>query len=271
MDFNTLARTVVEVITPGTIPTSEVPVNTEEAEGKRGRAANPQIAKLVAQGIPYWKARAMVNRGLAGDETPSAAPVTPDATIQTSPELVPPTPDSSVTPGAAVPLDFDAATTSHEGMKTQAAVDEYMEAHPEATVDDVVKHLIELNSGPNEIKFVYITSPSKVKEMMASSKEVSTGVDGELEEPTPADIDAEKKAKFDRLRAFMKLPRAERDRYLANAKKLKKELTPGVEKDEEEDKEDDDDEDEEVKKYVRAMKDDDEDEEEVDASRLEDT
>jgi hypothetical protein len=59
MNFNQLAHVISENIT-STI------VASEEMEGARGRAANPEIEKLVSQGLPYWKARAMVRKGLTG-------------------------------------------------------------------------------------------------------------------------------------------------------------------------------------------------------------
>lgn len=194
MNFNQLANTIVtENITP-TI------VASEEMEGKRGRAANPEIEKLVAQGLPYWKARALVKKGLAS--TTAAAP----ATAETEPEEEP-TGDVSV-------------------QKTQAAIDDFVSGNPTATIEDVVAHLKGLNAGPLAVKFPYITNVKQVSKMLATA----TG-DKETEEEPAFDPDAEKKAKFAKLRAFMMMPKAKRDEYLARKAKIAK--AKRVDKDEE--------------------------------------
>ena len=195
MNFNQLANAIVtENITP-TI------VASEETEGKRGRAANPEIEKLVAQGMPYWKARALVKKGLG-----STAAVAP-ASTETEPEEEP-TGDVSV-------------------QKTQAAVDDYVAGNPAATIEDVVAHLKGLNAGPLAVKFPYITNVKQVGKMLATS----TG-DKETEEEPAFDPDAEKKAKFAKLRAFMMMPKAKRDEYLARKAKIAK--GKKVDKDEDE-------------------------------------
>lgn len=194
MNFNQLANTIVtENITP-TI------VASEEMEGKRGRAANPEIEKLVAQGLPYWKARALVKKGLA-----STAAVAP-ATTETEPEEEP-IGDVSV-------------------QKTQAAIDDFVSGNPTATIEDVVAHLKGLNAGPLAVKFPYITNVKQVSKMLATA----TG-DKETEEEPAFDPDAEKKAKFAKLRAFMMMPKAKRDEYLARKAKIAK--AKRVDKDEE--------------------------------------
>ena len=186
MNFNQLANTIVtENITP-TI------VASEEMEGKRGRAANPEIEKLVAQGMPYWKARALVKKGLAG----SAAPV---AIAKNEPSEEP-------------EVTGDVST-----QKTQAAIDDFVSGSPNATVDDVVAHLKGLNAGPLAVKFPYITNPKQVSKMLA----VATG-GGEVEQEPAFDPDAEKKAKFAKLRAFMMMPKAKRDEFLARKAKIAK-------------------------------------------------
>lgn len=200
MNFNQLANAIVtENITP-TI------VASEEMEGKRGRAANPEIEKLVAQGMPYWKARALVKKGLAG----AAASV---ADIKKEPTIDEPAGGVSV-------------------QKTQAAIDDYVTSTPNASVDDVVAHLKGLNAGPLAVKYPYITNPKEVGKMLA----VATG--GSVEEPEePAfDPDAEKKAKFAKLRAFMMMPKSKRDEYLARRAKVAK--AKRVDKDEDEGEED---------------------------------
>lgn len=194
MNFNQLANTIVtENITP-TI------VASEEMEGKRGRAANPEIEKLVAQGLPYWKARALVKKGLA-----STAAVTP-ATTETEPE--------------------EELTGDVSVQKTQAAIDDFVSGNPTATIEDVVAHLKGLNAGPLAVKFPYITNVKQVSKMLATA----TG-DKETEEEPAFDPDAEKKAKFAKLRAFMMMPKAKRDEYLARKAKIAK--AKRVDKDEE--------------------------------------
>lgn len=188
MKFNQLANTIAENITP-TI------VASEEMEGKRGRAGNPEIEKLVAQGMPYWKARALVKKGMSGAAVSTPATSTADVDV---PSVEPELGDASA-------------------QKTQAAVDDYVSGNPGATLDDVVAHLKGLNSGPLAVKFPYITNPSRVNKMLA----VATG-GGETEEEPAFDPEAEKKAKFAKLRAFMMMPKAKRDAYLARKAKVAK-------------------------------------------------
>jgi hypothetical protein len=162
-------------------------------EGKRGRAPNPEIEKLVAQGMPYWKARALIKKGMSGAALPAAA-----APVADVPSAEPELGDASA-------------------QKTQAAIDDYVSGNPGATLDDVVAHLKGLNSGPLAVKFPYITNPSRVNKMLA----VATG-GGETEEEPAFDPEAEKKAKFAKLRAFMIMPKAKRDAYLARKAKVAK-------------------------------------------------
>ena len=194
MNFNQLANTIVtENITP-TI------VASEEMEGKRGRAANPEIEKLVAQGLPYWKARALVKKGLVG--SPSAAAAIGGSDVEKS----------------DVTGDEESETSDVSTQKTQAAIDDFVAGNPTATIEDVVAHLKGLNAGPLAVKFPYITNVSKVGKMLATS----TG-SAETDEEEPAfDPDAEKKAKFAKLRAFMMMPKAKRDEYLARKAKIAK-------------------------------------------------
>ena len=58
MNFNKLANIIAE---------NNDPIMAKDVmpEGARGRAGNPEIAKLIAQGMPYWKARAMVKKGMS--------------------------------------------------------------------------------------------------------------------------------------------------------------------------------------------------------------
>lgn len=201
MNFNQLANTIVtENITP-TI------VASEEMEGKRGRAANPEIEKLVAQGIPYWKARALVKKGLTGAAAATAAPDIEKSDVADSEETE----------------TKDAST-----LKTQAAIDDYVAGNPTATIEDVVAHLKRLNDSPLAVKFPYIVNTSKVGKMLATS----TGSTETGDEESAFDPDAEKKAKFAKLRAFMMMPKAKRDEYLARKAKIAK--GKKVDKDEDE-------------------------------------
>lgn len=200
MNFNQLANAIVtENITP-TI------VASEEMEGKRGRAANPEIEKLVAQGLPYWKARALVKKGLTGSVASTAA--------------------------KDEPVEEPAVTGDVSAQKTQAAIDDFVSGTPNATVDDVVTHLKGLNAGPLAVKFPYITNPKQVGKMLA----IATGDSTEEPEELAFDPEAEKKAKFAKLRAFMMMPKAKRDEYLARKTKVAK--AKRVDKDEDEGEED---------------------------------
>jgi hypothetical protein len=108
MNFNKLANIIAEDIDPS-IP------NDIETEGARGRAGNPEIAKLIAQGMPYWKARAMVKKGMSSGA--SDAPVSTDKKD-----------------------DMDVAKSASE-LKTQAAIESFLSTNPDASVSDVVDHL----------------------------------------------------------------------------------------------------------------------------------
>jgi hypothetical protein len=218
MNFNQLANVISENIT-STI------VASEEMEGARGRAANPEIEKLVSQGLPYWKARAMVRKGLTG--------AAEDKPVITS-----------------IKSKSDMGGSSAQKAKTQSAVDDYVRANPDATLDNVVDHLKALNAGPLGIKTSYLTTPKDVADMLSIAK-------GEEPEEAEFDPEAEKKAKFERLRMFLKMSRKERDKFLARKSKD----TPVKDTDEE-------DEEEEVDPYVRSylsgMKKDKEDFDEID-------
>lgn len=206
MNFDKLANIISENITPTVVA-------SEEMEGARGRAPNPEIEKLVAQGMPYWKARAMVKKGLAG---------------------------APATPAAAAPVSSKGLTAA--SAKTQAAVDDFVSANPEASVDDVIEHLKNLNAGPLAIKTAYVVDPKEVVKMVAVSKGEEPAA-----EPT-FDPESEKKAKFERLRKFMSMPRAEREKFLAARKKA------AVVEPEEPDEEEEEEEDSYVKYYLDQMK-----------------
>ncbi len=214
MNFNKLANTIAENIDPS--------IANEETEGARGRAGNPEIAKLIAQGMPYWKARAMVKKGMSSGA--SDAPISTDKKD-----------------------DMDVAKSASE-LKTQAAIESFLSTNPDASVSDVVDHLKSLNDQGIDIKTSYITNASKIDKMVSGVK--SMDVDsGSIDEPSLSDLDSEKKNKFDKLRKFMSMSRSDRDAFLARKGKP----LPEIEKDEEED-EDDDEVDPYVKHYLSGMK-----------------
>jgi hypothetical protein len=210
MNFNKLANTIAENIDPS--------IANEETEGARGRAGNPEIAKLIAQGMPYWKARAMVKKGMSSGA--SDAPISTDKKD-----------------------DMDVAKSASE-LKTQAAIESFLSTNPDASVSDVVDHLKSLNDQGIDIKTSYITNASKIDKMVSSVK--SMDVDsGSIDEPSLSDLDSEKKNKFDKLRKFMSMSRSDRDAFLARKGKP----LPEIEKDEEEDEVDP-----YVKHYLSGMK-----------------
>ena len=215
MNFNKLANIIAEDNDP-------IMANDIMPEGARGRAGNPEIAKLIAQGMPYWKARAMVKKGMSSGA--SDAPMS-----------------------ASKKDDMDVAKSASE-LKTQAAIESFLSTNPDASVSDVVDHLKSLNDQGIDIKTSYITNASKIDKMVSSVK--SMDVDsGSIDEPSLSDLDSEKKDKFDKLRKFMSMSRSERDAFLARKGKP----LPEIEKDEEED-EDDDAVDPYVKHYLSGMK-----------------
>lgn len=207
MNFNQLANIISESIT-STI------VASEEMEGARGRAANPEIEKLVSQGLPYWKARAMVRKGLKGD--------TEGKPVITS-----------------IKFKDTGSGSATEKAKTQSAVDDYVSVNPDATLDNVIDHLKALNAGPLAIKNAYIVNPKDVDSMLSIAK-------GDEPEDIEIDFDpvSQKKATFEKLRKFLKMSRGEREKMLALARKDKGNTSKDVDEE--------DDEDEEVDPYVRS-------------------
>lgn len=218
MNFNTLAQTVNEnIIASNTLA-------SEEMEGKRGRAGNPEIEKLVAQGMPYWKARAMVRKGMSGDAPVAAAPVT------------------------SVPV------VSKGDAKTQAAIDDFIAGNPEASTEDVIQHLDSLNAGPVGIKVGYSTDPEAVARMISIAKGEDVPVTPD--EPEVTDIKSADDDEVDRLtNLFMKLyamPKDQRGEYMLKVKSAK--AKKAVE-DELADEEDDEEEvDPYVSQYLKGMK-----------------
>lgn len=141
MNFNKLANTLIENADPSIANDADV----VSAEGARGRSPNPEIAKLMAQGMPYWKARAMTRKGIT-----SLA-----ATVDS------PTMDATST---------DDIDNSASAQKTQVAIDDFISGNPEATPEEIINHLKALNSGPLTLKTGYITSPEEVMNMIGVAK-----------------------------------------------------------------------------------------------------
>lgn len=150
----------------------------------------------------------------------------------------------------ADPVDTDGSVTGPVGRgvaKTQAAIDDFISANPAASPEDVVAHLKSLNSGPVGIKTGYVTNPSDVMKMISIAKG-EEGISVPME-PSVADIDSEKKAKFAKLRKFMMMPRAQRDAYLNRKSKTDDVVGKDLGSDEEEIEIDP-----HVSHYVSAMK-----------------
>ena len=146
-------------------------------------------------------------------------------------------------------------------LKTQAAIESFMSEHPDASVSDIVDHLKGLNDQGISLKTSYVTNAEEIDRMVTKLKEMEASEKPlDLADPSGSDIDAEKKAKFARLRKCMSMSRGERDAYLASKGKFSSE--------DEKDKEDSEDEEEEtdpyVKSYLKGMKRDDEEEPEFD-------
>lgn len=213
-------------------------------EGRRGRAPNPEIEKLVKQGLPYWKARAMVRKGMAS----GAAPVEPVAPSDVEGDV-----ESEVLP----------ARTRGDA-KTQAAIDDFIAGNPDATVEDVINHLNELEGGPVGIRIGYNTDPEAVKKMVDIAK---GGEDvASAAEPAPEDIGADDDEVERLTNLAMKLlamPKDQRAEFMKSQKSAPRKKTsaaaivPDVPEDEDEGDVDPD-----VQEYVKGMRGVDDEEEE---------
>jgi len=202
-------------------------------EGARGRAPNPEIAKLIAQGMPYWKARAMTKKGLTGAANDLAAAV------------------DGLEPDTAPSGGID---NSASAQKTQVAVDDFISSNPEATPEEVVNHLEALNSGPLTLKTGYVTSPKEVMNMIGIAK--GSG---------PVDVDADfqpdsKELAKQKAYANIAAAMARRGMKTGNAEEVLGKLTKDKVKLKTKSSKEDDDEDGEgevdphVSHYVGAMK-----------------
>lgn len=238
MSFNNLANTILEGLAP---------LTTEETEGRKPNpdfqawksSQSPEFISSLKNPYTHWYLK-VKGKG-AGD-----APV-PSATVAPAPK----------TPA----MSGDEATVEY--IKTADAVSDFLSGNPGASVEEVVAHLRELNDAPVDLKWVYITHPDKVAKMMSTSSEEAPVSPSE---PAAADIDAEKAAKLARLRKFMSMPRAERDKYLAQTKKSAFVDDEEVDKDPEEEE----DEDPYVRHYVKKMRGEDDDDDEPEDSKIND-
>ena len=230
MNFNKLANTLIENIDPSI-------ANDATNEEYEGRAPNPEFQKWKAEnpGVPTYKFFKMQrDKKLGGDvETSTKEPIETD----------------------------EVGSMSASELKTQAAIESFMSEHPDASVSDIVDHLKGLNDQGISLKTSYVTNAEEIDRMVTKLKEMEASEKPlDLADPSGSDIDAEKKAKFARLRKFMSMSRGERDAYLASKGKFSSE--------DEKDKEDSEDEEEEtdpyVKSYLKGMKRDDEEEPEFD-------
>jgi len=128
---------------------------------------NPEIEKLVAQGMPYWKARQMVNKGGA----PKAATPT-------------------------VPSTEPAGTKYKElpdTLRTKDAVATYLQHNPEASEDEIIAGIASQDSEETPLNL----DPEVVKSAIA---DVRGGGDVEAEPDPEALRKQELAAKYDRVR-----------------------------------------------------------------------
>ena len=227
MNFNKLANTLIE----NNDPTMANGADAVSAEGARGRAPNPEIAKLIAQGMPYWKARAMTKKGLVGSIPVAAAD---------SPAM-----DNTPT---------DSIDNSASAQKTQVAIDDFISGNPESTPEEIINHLKALNSGPLTLKTGYITSPKEVMNMIGVAKGLgATDIDTDFQ---PDSKELSKQNAYANIAAAMArrgMKTGNAEEVLGKLAKNKSKLTAKAPK--EDDEEDDEGEiDPHVSHYVSTMK-----------------
>jgi len=230
MNFNKLANTLVENIDPSI-------ANDATNEEYEGRAPNPEFQKWKAEnpGVPTYKFFKMQRaKKLGGDvEASTKEPIETD----------------------------EVGSMSASELKTQAAIESFMSGHPDASVSDLVDHLKGLNDQGITLKTSYITDAEEINKMVLGIKEMEASEKPQdMADPSGSDIDAEKKAKFARLRKFMSMNRGDRDAYLARKGKSSSE----DEEDEEDEENGEQESDPYVKSYLKGMKRDDEEEPELD-------
>ena len=130
---------------------------------------NPEIEKLVAQGMPYWKARQMVNKGSvapkAAAPAAAAAPAEPGVKYKELPDT----------------------------LRTKDAVATYLQHNPDASEEDVMSAITTQNSEETPLNL----DPEVVKAAIADARPSG----GEEQEPDPAALrKAELAAKYDKVR-----------------------------------------------------------------------
>jgi hypothetical protein len=245
MKFNELATLVLE-----NVVSEEVESRKPNPEFQAWKSSQkPEFISSLKNPYTYWYLKV---KGKSGG---SAAPL-PGVPVADNPK------DTEAPVGVTSDSVLDP--------KTQEAVDDYMSGNPGATVEDVIAHLTQeqelrkdLPDADVQASHDFDLDPVNVQRMMDASKDsdlpVADAPVGELDA-----VEAAKKAKFDRLRKFMKMNRAEREAFLARAKDK---LPVDDEKDEEESEEDDGD--PYVKHYLKGMKGDDDSIEDPDAEDYE--
>lgn len=131
--------------------------------------------------------------------------------------------------------------------RTQELVDQVVAANPNATIDDIMAEITPRLQVSGPIGFDYETDPRAIKNMLAVAKGEEPVMQSE---PSLGDIDAEKAAKRERLRRFVSMNRAERDKFLSSFRDKPEELSSG----EPEESEDEEEIDPYVSGYVSGMK-----------------
>ena len=136
---------------------------------------NPEIERLVAQGLPYWKARAIVNKAGGKAATPDVVPVTPAADEPSYKEL----PDT---------------------LATKNKIAEILDADPEVSDEDVISRI----TADQEEGEALNTDPELIKQELAKLRAGASA--GDTENTAAQDIDtnlAAKEKAFAKIRARM--------------------------------------------------------------------
>ena len=169
------------------------PVSSEMAKPK-----NPEIERLVAQGLPYWKARAIVNKATGQKAAPEITPVKPVSDEPSYKEL----PDT---------------------LATKNKIAEILAADPEVSEQDVIDRI----TADKEEGEALNTDPELIKQEINKLRS-GTG-NGDAEATGAQEIDADLAAKekaFAKIRARMaalnyKVGDAEKVLSKVSGKKLK--------------------------------------------------
>lgn len=183
----------------------------------------------------YWRAK---HRGQSPDAAPVSKALTPKAPQGEMPKMADAVPTAADLAPAGISLDSPGAR------KTQVAIDDYKIQNPEATTEDIVAHLQSLNDDNTDRRFEYVTDPAAVEQMAKSEDSILDPADTEVDSGVK-DI---QQSKIERLRNFMRMNKAERDKYLHKA-------DPVIPDEDEEEEPEEDDTDPDVAEYLKGMKD----------------